>query len=477
MVALETCYLIAKTGALDALWRVISLRDYNTRVVLLGTVLLGIGAGLLGVYLLLRRRVLIGDAIAHATLPGVVLAFLWTASSGADKSLGILLLGGAISGALGGLSVLALRHLVQIREDAALGIVLSVFFGAGACLLKIATFNSGGNAAGLESFIYGKAASMTSEHVWLIGGAVTLILFAIALLGKELQILCFDSTLARSQGWPILVLDSLLIGLVVAITIVGLQAVGLIMIIALLVVPAASARFWTHEMRSMLLISGFVGALSCAAGTTLSAVFAKLPSGATIVLCGCACFAISFAFGRERGVAWYLLRMRQLRIDQDVQHFLRATYEILETRNALPKADADAELKSSESVSLAVLRNLRNWATGRVRRVAWRLSNSGLVVTNGEEVRLTPRGYLQALSIVRDHRLIEKYMIEEAAAPVGVADRAADYLEHDLQPEHLDQLQRRVMKDNFDGVLPSPHELGIEAPSDPPTDPTQNDAR
>jgi manganese/zinc/iron transport system permease protein len=458
--ALGNFYVLSKIEVADALWRVISLRDYNTRVVLLGTVLLGIGAGLLGVYLLLRRRVLIGDAIAHATLPGVVLAFLWTASSGVDKSLAILLIGGAISGALGGLSVLALRHLVQIREDAALGIVLSVFFGAGACLLKIATFNSGGNAAGLESFIYGKAASMTSEHVWLIGGALVLVLLSITFLGKELKILCFDATLARSQGWPILALDSLLIGLVVAITIVGLKAVGLIMIIALLVVPAASARFWTHEMRTMLLISAGVGAISCAAGTVLSAVFAKLPSGATIVLCGCACFAVSFAFGRERGVIWYLLRMRQLRIEQEIQHFLRATYEVLESRNTLPSPNGD--LKSSEAVGLSVLRSLRHWTIGRSRRLAWRLSKSGLVVTNGEDVQLTPRGYIQALALVRDHRLIENYMIEEAAAPVNVADRAADYLEHDLQPEHLDSLKRRVSLEQVDGVLPSPHELVID---------------
>ncbi|MEZ6078724.1 MAG: metal ABC transporter permease [Pirellulaceae bacterium] len=168
MMASGLSAVIAELALSEALWRIVWLRDYNTRIVLLGTVLLGLAAGQLGVYLLLRRRVLIGDAISHATLPGVAIAFLWSVSLGQEKSLGLLLFGAAVSGSLGGMAVLFLRHAAKIREDAALGIVLSVFFGAGVVLLSIAQ-QSGGNAAGLESFIYGKAAAMTSEDVWLCG--------------------------------------------------------------------------------------------------------------------------------------------------------------------------------------------------------------------------------------------------------------------------------------------------------------------
>ncbi len=303
--------------------RMLLLRDYNTRVVLLGTVVLGVASGLLGVYLLLRRRVLIGDAISHATLPGVALAFLWTATQGQEKSLALLLVGAAISGALGGAAVIALRHVARVREDAALGIVLSVFFGVGVALVTLVQKLPGGNAAGLDAFIYGKAASMTSEDVWLGLVVCGSVVGAIALFGKEFKILCFDSQLAKSQGWPVLLLDSLLIGLVVAVTIAGLQAVGLILVIALQVIPAASARFWTHNLSRMLLISALIGAVSCALGTILSATIERLPSGATIVLVACGLFMVSFVFGRKRGVFWRFAHHHEMRRQHDFQHFLR----------------------------------------------------------------------------------------------------------------------------------------------------------
>jgi manganese/zinc/iron transport system permease protein len=239
--------------------RLLTLRDYNTRVVLMGTILLGIASGLLGVYLLLRKRALLGDAISHATLPGVALAYLWTSLMGQPKSLAVLLVGAAISGSLGGIVVLLLRHLAKVREDAALGIVLSVFFGAGVALISIVQQLPGGNIAGLESFIYGKVVAMTEKDVILAAWVNVLVIGIIACFGKELKLLCFDIELARSQGWPVVALDCMLIGMLVAVTIVGLQAIGLIMVIALLVIPAASARFWTHDLPRMVAISGFIG--------------------------------------------------------------------------------------------------------------------------------------------------------------------------------------------------------------------------
>lgn len=441
---------------LNSLWRLFTLQDYNTRVVLLGTTMIGLTSGLLGVYLLLRRRALIGDAISHATLPGVAVAFLWLTAQGMDKSLPILLIGAGISGALGGAAVLFLRHVVRIREDAALGTVLSVFFGAGVALLTVA--QEQGNAAGLEAFIYGKAASMTSEDVWLASSIGLIVLLSIAAFAKELKILCFDSELARSQGWPVLLLDSLLIALVVAVTIVGLRAVGLILMIALLVVPAASARFWTHNLTKMLFISGFFGAVSCAIGTLLSASFDKMPSGATIVLVACAFFALSFLFGKRRGVAWRVFRLWELRRDHDYQHLLRAAYELLEIRQLLPAPGM--ELKSTERVALADVCKLRNWPETWTRSLALRMSRAGLVVLDAaDHIQLTPRGILKALATVRDHRLLEHYLVEEAEAAVEEADREADYLEHGLQPEHLAELSGQLDVEAPKNLPPSPHPI------------------
>lgn len=443
-------------------WRLITLQDYNTRVVLAGTVLLGIASGLLGVYLLLRKRALLGDAISHATLPGIAFAYLWTALIGQDKTLSVLLVGAAISGSLGGLSVLLLRHFARIREDAALGIVLSVFFGAGVAMVSVLQKIKQGNIAGLESFIYGKVVAITGDDVSLATAVLVIVTVIIVALGKELKILCFDIELARSQGWPVMLLDSLLIAMVVAVTIVGLKAIGLIMVIALLVIPAASARFWTHDLNRMLMISGLLGGACCAVGAMASAVFADMPSGATIVLCGCVFFLISFAFGIERGVVWTYLHQKNLRRQTEHQHMLRICYEQLEARRLMSGA---VKTNRTELLSIGDLAAVRSWSHRFASRIARELDARGLLILrrNGD-LQLTARGMVQAEDAVREHRLLEMYMMEQAEAEVGQADREADYLEHGLLPEHLAELGESVARGTPPPVPPSPHPLKLDKP-------------
>ena len=446
------------------LWRLLTLQDYNTRVVLAGTILLGIASGLLGVYLLLRKRALLGDAISHATLPGIALAFLWTALMGQEKTLSVLLTGAAISGSLGGLSVLLLRHFANIREDAALGIVLSVFFGAGVALVSVLQKFKQGNIAGLESFIYGKVVAITGADVALAATVLFVVVVIIAALSKELKILCFDIELARSQGWPVMLLDCLLIAMVVAVTIVGLKAIGLIMVIALLVIPAASARFWTHDLNRMLIISSLLGGVSCAVGAVASAVFADMPSGATIVLCGCGFFLLSFTFGAERGVLWTYLHQKNLRRQQEYLHMLRICYEHLESRRALPMS---AKANKTEFIAIREVAEVRSWSQRFASKLARELDARGLVMLrrNGD-LQLTARGMIQAEEAVREHRLLEMYMMEQGEADVGQADREADYLEHGLLPEHLAELGESVARGTPPPVPPSPHPLKLDKPDD-----------
>ncbi len=460
-VAVTLEFIAGQTAAVPLIprswaWRVLTLSDYNTRVVLYGTTLLGIAAGLLGVYMLLRKRALLGDAISHATLPGVAATYLWSVSAGYEKSLALLLIGAAISGGLGGLTVLALRHVAKLREDAALGIVLSVFFGAGVALVGIVQQDSGGNAAGLEGFIYGKAAAMTAEDAWLSGGAALLVMLIVWAIGKELQILCFDSELARSQGLPVLLLDTLLIALVVGVTIVGLQAVGLILVIALLVIPAAAARFWSDSLKQILVVSACIGGASCSIGTLTSATFAKLPSGATIVLVACGGFAVSLVFGSARGIVWQGLRHRRMRDQQDFQHFLRFAYEYLESQN-----NAGPFIKpGSVPIALSHLIHSRTWSAHRVLAVGQQLQKLDMVVMRPDDcIELTKRGWLAARRIVREHRLLEMYLLRETDVDLGQADRDADYLEHGLMPEHLMDLDEAMRAESLFDVPASPHPL------------------
>ena len=290
------------------------LRDYNVRIVLMGTMLLGATAGVVGVFMLLRRRSLIGDVVGHASLPGIVLAFLigeWL-HAGSGKWIPGLCLGALATGLLGAATVSLITRYSKIKPDTALAIVLSVFYGFGAALLTIAQ-KIPGQSAGLRDYLNGRAASMIAADVQVFAIASGIILTITLILFKELTILCFDEGFATAQGWPVWFLESVIIGLVAAVVIAGMQSVGLLLVSAILIVPAASARFWTDNIRWITLYAGISGAVSAAVGVLLSAQFEKLAAGATIVVVGVVLFLFSLIFGRRHGLIVEYHRRRKLR--------------------------------------------------------------------------------------------------------------------------------------------------------------------
>ena len=280
--AFEEIYSLPMDGSGSSLtdWkRLALLKDYNTRVVVFGTALLGVAAGVIGSFTLLRKRALMGDALSHAMLPGIGIAFMVAvAAGGSGKGLPILLLGATLSGLLGLAVILLIRKYTRLKEDTALGVVLSVFFGGGVAILGIVQRTGQGHAAGLESFIYGKTASMLAQDAVAIGGSAVLVIVVTTLFFKELKLLCFDTEFAASLGWSTTFLDVLMMSMVVIVTVIGLQAVGLILVIAMLIIPAAAARFWTERLTVMVFISAFIGALAGAMGSVASAVAPNLPS-------------------------------------------------------------------------------------------------------------------------------------------------------------------------------------------------------
>lgn len=287
----------------DALSILTLQAGYNTTIVLLGAALLGTGAGVIGVFVLLRRRALVSDAISHATLPGVALGFLAATALGLDgRSLPILLVGAGISGALGVVAVQWIRDHTRLPEDAAIGTVLSVFFGAGIVLLSvIQTLNVGGQA-GLDSFLIGQAAAMSRGDAELIGIAAAIVTALSLLFFKEFGLICFDADFAAARGWRVAHIDLLMLGLLLAIVTIGLKTVGLILIIALVIIPPVAARFWTERLTAMVVIAGLFGGLSGFLGAAASALFPKLPAGGVIVLTAGALFLASLLLAPARGL-------------------------------------------------------------------------------------------------------------------------------------------------------------------------------
>jgi len=422
---------------------------YNTLLVMAGTGLLGLVSGVVGSFAVLRRRALMGDAVAHAALPGICIAFMILG----DRNFWAFLAGAAASGVLGVLCVTWLRAHTRIKDDAAIGIVLSVFFGLGIVLLRSQQNHPNAQGAGLQNYLLGQTAGMVMQDllsiIYVCAGVLTMLL----LLYKEFKLLSFDREFSRVQGWPVLLLDILLMVLLVITTVVGLPAVGVVLMAALLIIPGVSARFWTDSLPVMLVLSAVFGLLTGVAGTVLSAVLPSLPAGPVIVLAGCAIFLFSMFFAPRRGVFSRLIEQLKLRSATARQNLLRSMYEINEPR-----------LPDSAPVTLEELVASRAWSRAHALRLLSDAQSLGHVAPSGSGAwSLTPAGLKAATAVVRTHRLWETFLIQHADIAPDHVDRDADQIEHVLSSDLIAELEARLREDGRlpDGVSPpaSPHEI------------------
>ncbi|HZW10351.1 MAG TPA: iron chelate uptake ABC transporter family permease subunit [Phycisphaerales bacterium] len=422
----------ASGASLAELADILLLRSgVNAANVLLGATLLGCAAGLVGAFALLRKRSLMTDALAHATLPGICAAFLIADSVGlAAKSLPILLAGAAATGVLGVLAVQLIVGRTRVREDAAIGIVLSVFFGAGVVLLSAIPRLTPTPSGGLNSFIYGQAAALQRGEVVLIGAIGAGVLGATALLLKPLALVSFNDAFAQSLGWPVRWIDLALMALVVLVTIAGLQSVGLIMIVALLIIPPAAARFWTDRLWRMLLASAVIGGLSGYAGATLSAAAPNKPAGAVIVLTAGALFGASMLLAPRRGVAAEGLRRLALHLRVAGDHMLEALH--------------DAAPDHPRGLPLAALARARGLSALHARPVLAVLRARALVSRSGGLFVLTARGRAEGARVSRNHRLWAEYLVTHAEVARTHVDWSADQVEHVLSEELVAALEQSI---------------------------------
>ncbi len=308
--------------ALRATWEVLTFSaGYNSAIVMIGTMVLGFSCGLTGSFLLLRRRSLVADAISHAALPGVALGYIIITLLGGDgKSLTVLLPAAAVFSLLGVAALQLINSLPRIKEDAAIGSVLSIFFAIGIVLLGVANRLTSGEPAGLDRFIFGQAAAMQMNEVWVIAAIGGIALLGPLLFYKELRLLCFDAGFARSLGWPTLALDALLLAMVTMLTVAGLHAVGAVLMVALLIIPPAAARCWTDRLWIMLILAGAFGAVGSMLGVATSAVVANVPTGPAIVLGCAAIFIASLIAAPRRGMVarWWQHRQTIGRLRREV---------------------------------------------------------------------------------------------------------------------------------------------------------------
>jgi manganese/zinc/iron transport system permease protein len=283
--------------------------DYTLRNVALGSALLGIVGGVLGTFAVLRKQGLLGDALAHAALPGIALAFMLTGS----KAPIVLMLGAAIAGWVGTLLIIRIVQDTRLSEDTALGVILTVFFGLGVVLLTRIQHSNNANQAGLDKYLFGQAATLVQSNVLTMAALGAVALLLVALLFKEFKLLSFDPEFAASIGFPVRSLNVLLTSSIVIAVVIGLQTVGVVLMAAMLIAPAAAARQWTNRLGVMIILSALFGAAAGVAGAMISVTASRLPTGPMVILAATAIVVISVLFAPERGIVWDGLRRRSLR--------------------------------------------------------------------------------------------------------------------------------------------------------------------
>jgi manganese/zinc/iron transport system permease protein len=285
------------------------LSDYTFRTVMLGSALLGIVSGVLGCFAVLRRQGLLGDALAHAALPGICVAFLLTGS----KAPLILLLGAAAAGWLGMLALLNIVRHSRISEDSALGIVLSVFFAFGILLLTFISKRNDANQSGLDKFLFGQAAALIEADIAAMFVMGLLAIGIVTLFYKEFKLITFDAQFAASLGLPSQWLGVALTTLIVVAIVIGLKTVGVVLMASMLIGPAVAARQWTNQLGRMIALAGLFGALAGVIGTAISISNDGLPTGPMVILSLTALVLFSIVFAPERGLVWDALRRRVIR--------------------------------------------------------------------------------------------------------------------------------------------------------------------
>jgi len=353
--------------------------DYTLRTVSLGAGVLGIVSGTLGAFAVLRRQSLLGDAMSHAALPGIALAFLITGS----KASLVLIIGAALAGWLGTYFIGKITGLSRIKYDSALGMVLSVFFGIGLVLLTYIQRLPNAAQAGLDKFLFGQAATLLERDVIVMCVIGLIVLKLILLFFKEFKLLSFDPEFGQSIGYPMKLIDSILTGLLVVAIVLGLQTVGVVLMSAMIVAPAAGARQWTERLSVMLILSALFGLVAGVSGAVISSTTARIPTGPTIVVAVSVIVIISLLFAPGRGLVASLFRKMRNRRRLQLELVLSNLYALASQHSSLTHPHEIAALDAMSVTDYGIRQSLRELESrGFVQcfeRVRWALTEEGVV--------------------------------------------------------------------------------------------------
>ncbi len=394
--------------------------DPNVGWVLMGMVFMCSGAAVVGVFMYLQKRALIGDTVSHAILPGICLAFIFTQT----KEPLFLLTGATLSGLLGLFSVNYLTRHTHIKPDAALAIVLSVFYGLGILLLTFIQKSGSAAQSGLDKFLLGKAAALVREDVIVFGISSLILITTVVIWYKPLKIITFDRDFAATSGIRVKWLEGMLYFLTVLAIAIGIQAIGVVLMAALLIAPAVAARYWTHQLKWLLLLAVVFAAVSGITGAYISYLIPRMPTGPWVVVILSLFAFLSLLFGTAKGTALRWIRQIVYRRKMLKENILKCLYQL-----------GEKDGKYHTYRDFHEIHQRRYIPDSDLHRGGRMLARKGYIEQNKQEMKLTPEGLKEGERIVRIHRLWELYLTTHLNLPADHVHDNAEAIEHVITPE------------------------------------------
>lgn len=412
---------------MNALWEFLSFSDPNIRYVAFGSVLLSASSAIVGSFTFLNKKSLVGDAIAHAVLPGICLGFLMIG----NKNPIALIVGAFVTGWISLVLVEFITTKTRIKEDTAIGLILSVFFGIGILMLTVIQKSGNASQSGLDHFLFGKAASLVGSDLITFSIVAVILVLVVLALFKEFSLLAFDKDYARSIGLPVKTIELILTSLIVLAVVIGIQAVGVVLMAAILITPAAAARFWTDKITVMFLLASLFGAISGLSGAFISYTAPSMPTGPWIVIVISTIAFISFFLAPGRGVISRYIRQAKIRKTINDENVLKILYQLgEENKNFFIPRLTDEIIRKRFYDKEALISILK------------RLTRQGYLERTRNLWALTQEGKNRAQRVVKIHRLWELYLTTYMHIAPDHVHEDADTIEHLLTPELEEQLEK-----------------------------------
>ncbi|MFN3759247.1 MAG: iron chelate uptake ABC transporter family permease subunit [Algoriphagus aquaeductus] len=420
-----------------------TFQDPSITWVVLGITLLGIGSAYVGTFSFLDKKALLGDAISHAVLPGICLGFILAG----EKNPVYIVTGAFLSGALATFLSSWLRKNTKLSEDTIIATILSVFFGVGIVMLTGLQKSGNPEIAGLNSFIFGNAIGISESDLMIYGGLSLTIIMVLTLFLKEFRLMVFDPEYGKAIGFPMEAIRFLFNVLMILAVVIGIQAIGVVLMAALLITPGAAARFWTDRLNPLLILAASFSIVSGILGTYISFVIPQMPTGPWVVVFLSLIALLSFMFSPKSGIIFrYFSR----------KNYLRKTH-----KDHLMKALYKAREENKEGLSIEEIYELYPYQKVQIDQSIKDLLKEGFIIKNQLLVSLTSKGTSDAMRIVRLHRLWELYLNESMNIAPDHVHESAEQMEHLLTPELEAMLEKRL---NFPTLDPHQETIPREKP-------------